>query len=222
MEFTLLFAALTAVAAGWVATRLDVPEEDRSQVGELLMGAGFAGLVTGRLAAMLIDGVNPLTNPAGLLIIRAGVDTGFATLGALGFALWTTRLSPRLPNLAAAPALAALAGWHGGCLWRGTCLGAPTALPWGWAQTGSAVSRHPVELYTALALAAAAVVVTRLPGRSWLRVGVSLAAAAGIRLATEPLRPRLGRGPMWWYVAGVAIGVVAIWVGTRKMPRHQT
>ncbi len=221
MEFTLLFAALTAIGSGWVTTRLTIDQPDRSPVGDLLMGAGFAGLVTGRLASMLIDGVNPLTNPAGILIIRAGVDTGFATLGALGYALWTTRLAPRLLDLAAAPALAALAGWHGGCLWRGTCLGTPTDLPWGWSQTGSGVTRHPVEIYTAIALVIAALIIHRLPRRPFLPAGAALFAAATIRLVTEPLRPKLGQGPIWWYVAGVAIGVAAVSVGARKTPESQ-
>jgi 4-amino-4-deoxy-L-arabinose transferase-like glycosyltransferase len=35
----------------------------------------------------------------------------------------------------------------------------------------------------------------------------TLAAAALIRLATEPIRLGIGAGPEWWYASGIAVGL---------------
>jgi hypothetical protein len=119
-----------------------------------------------------------------------------------------------------APAiLLALAGWHAGCLWRGACLGTVSDLPWAWSQTGSSVTRHPVEIYAALALALGAYLVSRLGWRPWVRAGAALALASGIRLATEPLRPSITGGPIGWYVAGLVLGIVGIVLGPRLVRR---
>lgn len=207
MEFTLLFAALTGVAAGWVSLRLTQPQS-RSGLSDLLLGAAFVGLVVGRAASMLGDGVNPITHPGTMLIVRAGVDTGFASLGALAYLAWGSRLQLSLLDAVAPTALAALAGWHGGCLWRGTCLGTASDLLWAYSQVGSAVDRHPVELYTALAFLATAFAGSRLPAREGRAAGLALATAGAIRLATDPMRPSLSGGPTAWYLAAIAVGTL--------------
>ena len=84
-----------------------------------------------------------------------------------------------------------LAGWHGGCVWRGTCLGTVSDLPWAFGLPGSDVTRHPVELYAAVGLALVAVALTRMPLRPWMATGIAIAAAAAFRLATQPMRPSL-------------------------------
>lgn len=206
MEFTLLYAAATAVAAVWIANRITKPDVEKPT--DLLIGAAAGGLFVGRVAAMIIDGVNPIS--ADILIIRAGVDTGFATIGALGVLAWASRFDlPRVSDLLAPAALAGLAGWHGGCVWRGTCLGAVSDLPWAFAQSGSAVTRHPVEIYAALLMLSAAFLVHRLPSHPWLRTAAALAMAALVRLATQPLRPSLTGGPVGWYAVGAGVGLAA-------------
>lgn len=209
MEFTLLWAALTAVALGWVALRLTPARSARD--ADRLMGAAAAGLVAGRLGAMILAGVNPITHPLDIIIVRAGVDTRVAAAAALVTLLVSTRDAATIDRLAPV-ALAALAGWHGGCVWRGTCLGTASTLPWAVAQPGSAVTRHPVEIYAALALAIGVWVVYRLPGTPWVKAGVGLAIAGGVRLITQPIRPSLSGGPVGWYLAALVIGVtVAAW-----------
>ena len=225
MEFTLLGAAFVAVipihfVLSWEAKRTNAAMCARN-LWDISLGAVVAGVFVGRLAAMLGDGVNPLTHPGDILIIRGGVVTGPATIAAIATAAWFGRgvLWPVLDGLAAS-ALAGLAGWHAGCLVRGTCLGTPSGLPWAVSQEGSAVGRHPVEIYAAVLLIAAAVVLvwsrmkwTLPPGAP---TGIALAVAAGVRLITEPLRPSLGGGPVWWYVAGFAAGIAtAIWAWRR-------
>ena len=66
----------------------------------------------------------------------------------------------------------------------------------------------------------AVVMVALLLLRKGLRPGVlasaSLASAGLIRLLTEPIRPSLGSGPIWWYTAAVALGVVAAILTSRQ------
>lgn len=212
MEFTLLWATLTAVAFGWLGLRIwskRLPDH----AFDRLVGAGVAGLVVGRLTAMLIQGVNPLTNPGDFIIIRGGVHTGAATIGFLATILWSTRSTRGAIDALAPATLFALAGWHAGCLWRDACLGSPSDLPWAWALDGSAVTRHPVELYAALGLAVGPWLVSKLGWRLWLRAGAALAIASALRLVTEPLRPSITGGPVGWYAAGIAVGLIVMAVG---------
>jgi prolipoprotein diacylglyceryltransferase len=152
------------------------------------------------------------------------VDPGFAALGSLAVLalygrhdLWAT-----LDGLAPA-ALAGLAGWHLSGVFRRAWLGTPSSLPWAAAQAGSAVTRHPVEVYAALALllgAAALHLWKRRPPRPGAVGAAALAIAAGVRLATEPLRLGLGAGPYWWYAAGVALGLGGL--GWRLLRRRRS
>lgn len=205
MELTLLANALTAAAGVWLANRLFRPTVDRPT--DLLIGAAAVGLLVGRLAAMVGAGVNPILRPGDILVVRGGVSTGFAALGALAVLAWNQRHDmPRSLDQLAPAALVGLGGWHGGCLWRDTCLGTATELPWAITAAGSEVGRHPVELYAALLLLVAAIVAWRLPHRPWLRAGIGLGLAGAIRLATDPLRLSIVGGPTGWYLGAIVVG----------------
>jgi prolipoprotein diacylglyceryltransferase len=174
--------------------------------------SGMAGLVVGRLSAMLFDGVNPIAHPADIILVRSGVATVGATLGAVAAFAWIARREPvRTADAISAAALAGLAGWHAGSMFRNSFLGTPSDLPWAMAQPGSTVTRHPVEIYAAMSylIVAVAVALWKAYGRPPLGSAASMAilAAAGVRLLTEPMRPSLGGGPIWFYTLGVAIGV---------------
>lgn len=218
MELTLLWAAVTGLGLAWLMLRFPrvrrhLPEDVERPL-DLLVVAAAAGMLAGRLAAMVGAGVNPILNPLDIIVVRGGVDTGFAALIAILAVVAMTR--SRLPNAvdALAPAaLAGLAGWHAGCLWRSACLGSPSDLPWAWAAEGSAVTRHPVEIYAALLFLLAAVAVTFTPWRPWSWSGWALAAAGGVRMLTEPLRPSLTGGPTGWYLAAVVVGIVVAVAG---------
>lgn len=222
MEFTLLWQALLAVVAALGVARLQqrrglIPAE--VGIGDRIIGAAVMGLLVGRLTAMLLQGVNPLLSPSDILIVRGGVDTGAASLAALATLAWGLRDNLWHGLDAAAPAgLAGLAGWHAGCLFRSTCLGAASALPWAWAQPDSPITRHPTELYAAGLLAIAAVIAYRSAGR-WrpgIMAGAALVVAALSRLITQPLRPSIGNTVVGWYVAGILVGLLV--VVTRYLP----
>jgi prolipoprotein diacylglyceryltransferase len=216
MEFTLLWAALLAVGTLWMMLRLErrlgLLPDDRSDWFDTLLGAAVSGLVAGRIAAMVLTGTNPLTHPADIILIRGGVDTGFASIGALVFLLWAIRRSlPAALDLVSPAVLAGLAGWHGGCVFRGTCLGTRSEFPWAFAEPGSSLTRHPTELYAAFLFVAAALgalFFLRRLARPGVVAACTLAAAGTIRLITEPIRPSLSSGPIWWYTTGILAGVV--------------
>jgi prolipoprotein diacylglyceryltransferase len=216
MEFTLLWAALTAAVLGWLGTRI-WPEGLPDRPADRLLGAGAIGLLVGRITAMVAQGTNPLLHPGDILVVRGGVHIAGATIGAVVAYLWSVRGELRYIDAITPAALLALAGWHGGCVWRGACLGTATDLPWAVAEPASVVSRHPVELYVALALTLAAWAASRLSFRPLLRSGFGLAAAGMVRLLTEPLRLSLTGGPTGWHIAAITVGLIAALVGPRIM-----
>ena len=170
----------------------------------------MVGLLVGRLVAMIGAGVNPITNPMDILVVRGGVDTVGAGLGAIVALLWSARDEIPIVDVVAPAALAGLAGWHGGCVWRNACLGAAGEVPWGWALDGSTIVRHPVELYAAILLLISAWSLTRIRPGIGTRAGFALMAAGGVRLLTQPWRPSLSGGPVWWYLAAVTLGALIV------------
>jgi prolipoprotein diacylglyceryltransferase len=219
VEFTLLWAAATGVGLallmGKWEERLGLIPEETGTLADLILGAAVAGLISGRLAAMFLSGTNPFSHPGDILIVRSGVDTGFASLGALAFVSLTSRrrLAATIDALGPA-AMAGLAGWHAGCLYRGACLGTTSSLPWAVAQEGSTITRHPVEIYAALLFLAAGLTLLwklrRRLGYAGAVGAMALGIAGAIRLATEPLRPSLGPGPLGWYLAAIVLGTVGV------------
>jgi len=231
MELTLLAAAALAAAAVWAMlwweARHGNADRCAGNLWDTLLVSGMAGLVVGRLLAMVLDGVNPIAHPADIILVRSGVSTVGATVGAVLAFSWIARREPvRTADAAAAAALAGLAGWHAGSLFRSAHLGTASGLPWAIAQEGSTVTRHPVEIYAAVAYLVAAVVLAawKAYGRPPLGTPASVAiiAAAGIRLLTEPLRPSLAGGPIWFYMLGIAAGVAGlIWSLLRQRARRR-
>lgn len=207
MEFTLLWAALTGVAGLWIGVRLWAGDQSDSLFDNLLLAAGV-GLLGGRVTAMLVQGLNPVSNIGDLLIVRGGVSTAAAAIFAVGALFLTTGRQIKVLDGAAPAVLLGLAGWHLGCLWRSACLGTASSLPWALSEAGSSITRHPVEIYAAVGMLVGAVLVSRLPEH--LRSGAALSLAAGVRLATEPFRLSLTGGPVGWYTAGVGVGVAVI------------
>ena len=218
MEFSLLWAALTAVAAGYLGLRFWNEGLPSSALDQLITAA-VSGLATGRISAMLAQGINPFTNPADVIIVRGGVSTIGASIGFAAALVWLNRKDLGAIDTMAPPVVAAMAGWHAGCLWRGACLGTQSSLPWAYSLTPEGVTRHPVEIYTALGLVVAAVVVSRLPHHPGLRTGAAILSLSSIRLITEPLRPSITGGPVGWYVFCVVTGV-SLMVGANLAVRR--
>jgi prolipoprotein diacylglyceryltransferase len=221
MEFTLLGAALTGAIGIWLGLRLPGVRSRAEAVDrpwDVLVGAAAIGVFSGRLVEMITAGVNPLTNPFDIILVRGGVDTATASVAALATLGWVFRHDLMTLDVVAPAALLGLAGWHAGCLWTGSCLGAATGGDWGFTLPGSQVGRHPTELYAAAALIVLAVVTARLR-TPYVASGVALAAAGAVRAATQPIRPSLTGGPMWAYLTAVGLGL-AIALTASRWARH--
>jgi prolipoprotein diacylglyceryltransferase len=228
MEFTLLAAAAFGVAGFWLMLRWEAPRGNAAGCAVDLWESGLtsaiAGLFVGRITAMASAGINPLTDPFQIILIRSGVSTTATVVATLAvFAVLSRRDVIAAADAIAPSALAGLAGWHAGCLPTNACLGVESTLPWSWALPGSTITRHPVELYAALGLAIAAVALAiwKQRGRPPMGAPASLAlvSAGGVRLVTEPMRISLDGGPVLLYVAGVAVGgagLVASYVRRRR------
>ena len=222
MEFTLLIAAAGAVAALRLVLYYEAPRGNAAvdcagRLFDASLSAIFLGLLIGRLWSMVDAGTSPFARPGDVLLVRGGVATGPAAFVALATFAWIMRNDIWWAIDSVAPAaIAGLAGWHASCLVTGSCLGKITSLPWALSEPGSTVTRHPTELYVAIALVlvAGALVLWKMRDRPPPGVigAVALIAAAGARLATEPLRLALGSPPTLWYAAGVVVGVaLAVW-----------
>jgi prolipoprotein diacylglyceryltransferase len=226
MEFTLLAAAAFAVmglyAMLYWEARHGNADRCAGSLFETAVTSAAVGVFVGRIVAMIIDGVNPITHPADIILVRAGVSTVGATLGAFGVFFWLSRreLVPMADGISAA-ALAGLAGWHAGCLARDACLGTASDLPWAVAQEGSEITRHPVGLYAALLFAVAAIAIALWKAYRWPGFGIpasaAIAAAGTIRLIVEPMQPSISGGPTWFYALGVVVGLAGVvWFWRRR------
>lgn len=221
MEFTLLAAAAIAGASAYAMLWWEAKHGNAARCAGNLWEIGLvstvAGIFIGRIVAMLVDGVNPIAHPMDVILVRSGVSTVGASLGAAAvFVLQARKNTVTMADGISAAALAGLAGWHAGCVVRGSCLGTASDLPWAIAQEGSAVTRHPVGIYAAVLLAVAAI------GLAWWKAyrrppegspaAIAIIAAAGTRLATEPFQPSISGGPVWFYATGLAVGVgLLVW-----------
>ena len=217
MEFGLLAAALIAAVCVRLTLAAEAatvaPEKDSGRLWDLALLSAFVGLGVGRIGAMVAGGTNPLAHPLDVLILRGGVDTVLASVGAIvAFGIAARRALVVTADAIAPAVIAGLAGWHAGCFTRGACLGTPSNLPW--AISGpSGVGRHPVELYAALLLVVGGIALVLLEARHprpGMIAGLAIGIASGARLVTEPMRLGIGTSPLWWYAGGVAAGGAAV------------
>lgn len=223
MEFTLLGAAAIAAGAAYLMLWWEAKHGNAARctgnLWEIGVVSAVSGIFIGRIVAMLVDGTNPIAHPADIILVRSGVSTAGASIGAATVFLWQARKEPiYVADGLSAAALAGLAGWSAGCLVRGTCLGTASDLPWAISQAGSTVTRHPVGIYAAVMFGVAAVAIAwwkayRRPSAG-LPASAAVVAAAAIRLVTEPFQPSLSGGPLWFYGAALAVGIAGvIWFG---------
>jgi len=235
MEFSLLGAAAIGVFGFWMMIRWEAKRGNAAgcavDIWDTGLVAAIAGLFIGRIVSMVQTGVNPLTEPLQIMLMRSGVSTVAVVIGTLLVFSYLARNALVAAADGIAPAaLMGLAGWYAGCLATGSCLGTESSLPWAVALPGSEITRHPVEIYAAIgmALASIALALWKQHGRPAPGSvgGLALLSASAIRLATEPLRISLAGGPILLYgagvVAGSAIFVVSIVSKRRTITRGST
>jgi len=215
MEFSLLGAAAIGVFGFWIMIRWEAKRGNAAGCAVDVWDTGFvaaiSGLFIGRIVSMVQSGVSPITEPLQIMLLRSGVSTVAVAIGTLLVFSYLARESLVAAADAVAPAaLMGLTGWYVGCLATGSCLGAESSLPWAVPLPGSNITRHPVEIYAAIAMALASIALAlwKQHGRPPMGsiAGLAILAASGIRLVTEPLRISLAGGPVLLYGAGVVVG----------------
>lgn len=228
MEFSLLGSAAIGVFGFWIMIRWEAKRGNAAGCAVDIWDAGLvaavSGLFIGRIVSMVQTGVNPLTEPLQIMLMRSGVSTVAVVIGTLLVFSYLARKALVAAADGVAPAaLMGLAGWYAGCLATGSCLGVESSLPWATPLPGSAITRHPVEIYAAvgMALVSIALALWKQHGRPapGSVAGIGLLSASAIRLMTEPLRISLAGGPVVLYTAGVVAGsamVVASIVSKRR------
>ena len=86
MEFTLLGAAAVAVAGFWLMLRWEAKRGNAEgcslDLWDAGLTAGAVGLFAGRLVSMISVGISPIPNPSQIILVRSGVSTAGAAIGA--------------------------------------------------------------------------------------------------------------------------------------------
>ena len=211
MDLTLLGRAVGAMFAAALTVRAlrGRRPPDFSEPFNDLLGAVLVGMAAGRLAYVVGEGINVIAHPLELVLIRGGIVSVPAAMAAIGFLVWACRcdLWSRLDHLVPA-ALVGLAVWEAGCWWQGSCLGSLSGLWWAIALPGSNLTRHPVGVYVAVLLVAAAIWLWKRP-LPWS--GGSAAAGLGWASAVRLMVPIWSVGGWsnwtWWYLVGVVLGL---------------
>lgn len=230
MEFTLLGSAAVAVAGFWGMIRWEARRDNVAGCSLDLWDAGLTaaaiGLLVGRLVAMVLADINPLSNPGQILLVRSGVSTAGASIGAAAaFAFLARRNLVEAADAIGPSVLAGLGAWHAGCLVTDSCLGTVSNLPWAQTVSNGSVTRHPVELYAAILYIGIAFALATWKQRAHptpgMIAGLALAATGGVRLLTEPARVSLSGGPVWLYVSAVVVGSLIAGVSLMRQ-RTQT
>jgi len=231
MEFSLLGAAAIGVFGFWIMIRWEAKRGNAAGCAVDIWDAGLvsaiAGLFIGRIVSMVQTGVNPVTEPLQIMLMRSGVSTVAVAIGTLGVFSYLARKSLIAAADGVAPAaLMGLAGWYAGCLATGSCLGTESSLPWAVPLPGSEITRHPVEIYAAVAMALVSIALALwkqhgrpAPGSV---AGLALLSASAIRLITEPLRISLAGGPVLLYSAGIVVGSAMVIVSIVSRQRNTT
>ncbi|MCB1246039.1 MAG: prolipoprotein diacylglyceryl transferase [Acidimicrobiia bacterium] len=231
MQFDLLVRAAMAVGAVWVMLRWEGRRGNATgcsvDLFDAILVSGAVGVLAGRIGAMVAVGINPITDPGQVLLVRTGVSASVAAITAIVVLAFLARTDIAGIADAAAPAIIfGLAGWHGSCVVDGSCGGTATDVAWAISLPGSTVGRHPVELYGAflLTLVGVGLALWKQYGRPprGTVAGVALTAVSGIRLATEPMRVSLIGGPMWLYGLGFVTGVGATLVAVLRRNRKSS
>ncbi len=224
----LLLSAAAVVAVVWVLARLAPPRTlAAGDVLDASVWAVFAGLMAGRVTAMILDDPSGLRRLGDILILRGGVEfwPGLAVgSGVLALSARRQGVAPGARLADVAPyGLAAYAVYEAACVVRDGCFGPVSSL--GLAPAGVGEPQFPVGVALALGVAGLAVGVYRTrawtPGWSLLLALASLAAA---RYLAAFWLPRIGSGPTRPQVESLAVllGAVAIALGSLVAGRTRT
>lgn len=200
---------VVAVAARWAP----ISVIDRNEVLDRLIVPFLAGLVAGRLTAVILDDPTSLRSVRSLLVIRGGVEFWPGVAAALAVLMWGLRRERTGVSFALAELAPILlwgyAAYEAACLVRDGCYGPVTSI--GVVPSGLRIRMFPVGLVVALAVVAVGFAVRHL--RAWSPTAKVLLALGGVATARSVASiwlPRLGDGPTRQHLESVVVGLVVL------------
>lgn len=193
-----------------------------------LLGPAMAGLLGGRLVAVVLDDPTSLGSLRSFLVIRGGVDFWPGVAVATAVLSWRVRRDRRtsvgltLGELAPF-ALWGYASWEATCIVRDGCYGPESTL--GLVPDGLATRQFPVGLLAGVAVALLGLALRHLWAWSpWTKVAVAVTGVAAVRAVAAIWLPRLGDGLTRPHLQSAAIlfasGVGFVFVAIRYRVRR--
>lgn len=205
----LLWLVLTVAAR-----RAPVPGMTHSEVLDRLMGPALAGLVIGRLVAVVLDDPASLRSLRALLVIRGGVEFLPGVAVAMGVLGWELRRHGRgvwrgFADLAPF-ALWGYATYEATCVVRDGCYG--PASPVGLMPDGLRTRMFPVGLAVGLIVALIGLWVRSSTWSATAKLLLAVGGVTAVRALAAIWLPRIGGGLTRPHVESVAVllGVLAI------------
>ncbi|MEO6713486.1 MAG: prolipoprotein diacylglyceryl transferase family protein [Mycobacteriales bacterium] len=216
----LLLSIATVVGVAWLAARWVPPLVPSVAQGgawspgdtiDVLLGAAMAGVLAGRVAAVLLDDPESLRSLSAFLIIRGGVEMwpGAVVAALVAGVSLHRRSAPVLGGFAALSpvVLVAYAGFEATCLVREGCYGPSSAL--GLRPDGLATTMVPSGVIVAIVLVLVAAHIARHPSQpDLMRVALAVTAVAASRSISSIWLPRIGDHPTRQHLGSIMVAVL--------------
>ena len=216
--------ALVAIPVAWSrASDLRVGED---RLTDAALGPLFAGLLSARIATLLLDDPSALRSFKDASVIRGGVDFWPGVAVAALVAVWSAHRARKAPLAIVAAlvpfALVAYSVFEGTCIVREGCYGPRS--PIGFQPAGIQSTMFPVGWVVAAVVLGAAAVIHRSKWAPEVDIWVGVMAVAWSRAISSFWLPKIGdgltRAHQWSLVVSVAGSVVGIgWTVARLRSR---
>lgn len=225
LDTGLLLSGAVIVMAMWLAPQWVASTSRTSSSGVLdqLLAPAMAGLLAGRVVALVLDDPTSLRSLRAFLVIRGGVELWPGAIAAAA----TLVVGLRRAGEAVLPAVARLvpvaligyAAFEATCLLREGCYGPHSAV--GLRPDGIGATMLPLGVIAGAVLAGVAVVLARRPADPPIvTIASATLAVAAVRSIESVWLPRIGDGltrPHWESIAVTVLAGVAL-LALRREP----
>ncbi len=211
----LLISLIVLVAVPVIWARASDLRIDGERLTDAAIGPLIAGLLSARVATLLMDDPEALRSFKDASVIRGGVDFWPGVLAAMAVVAWTARRAGQGPwqRLAAlAPfALVAYAVFEATCIFREGCYGPRS--PVGFQPAGIQSTMFPVGWMVAAVVLAAAILVHRSTWGPRTKLWAAVMAVSWSRALASFWLPKIGEGLTRAHQWSLAVAILGSIVG---------